>query len=436
MTIRDTQEPEEEGEEEVDDSLEFRKEALEHTLFGSTRYHLLTVVRIRDILIVAPIALLIFFITLWSFMGKIHIWVDGRGVLLPSEGNLHMAILNEGSGELEKYLVTLGETVKKNQSLARLENKTLEDHAKSSQKYLDDLIEIHKKLQQEAKEEHKKNQESIIHHSKIHNESIEKNKEFITYLQKILNQIAPLASRNLVPSTRMESLIENIKQTQERINTSRNQIIDEEIRAREFLERWNARINDLELKIKAQRHENNKIRQQLEAIQGIVSPIDGKVISLLKTHGDYVNKGDGIALIAKQEESLESIVFVSPEEGKKILPGQKALVIPTTVKREEFGGIEGEVVSVSHVPSSKSRLMAILQNESLVKSFMPNESAPFEVRIKLTPCPNCYTKYKWTSSKGPNLALSAGMITNGRILVRSQAPVTLLIPAFKRLMED
>ena len=57
--------------------------------------------------------------------------------------------------------------------------------------------------------------------------------------------------------------------------------------------------------------------------------------------------------------------------------------------------------------------------------------APFEVYVDFEQDPDAFSGYKWTSAQGPELTINEGTTCSGKITVREEAPITLVVPAFK-----
>ena len=157
------------------------------------------------------------------------------------------------------------------------------------------------------------------------------------------------------------------------------------------------------------------------------------IIAVHKGIGDHVKPGDTIVTIASAGKGLDAVIFVSPKDGKRIKVGMPALIVPNTVNREEFGSIRGKVIKVSNYPITQNAMIALLHNEELVKLFA-KDSAPILVRVRLLLNSKTYSGYDWTSSQGPRQLITPGTLVNGRIVVRRQAPITLMIPTFKKIL--
>jgi HlyD family secretion protein len=166
----------------------------------------------------------------------------------------------------------------------------------------------------------------------------------------------------------------------------------------------------------------------------VISPADGVVIGLQTAIGSLVKGGSPVVSIASLGEGMDVIAFVPAQEGKRIKPGMQALISPSTFKREEFGSIKGEVETVSQFPTSKKAMMAVLQNEHLVE-FLAKKGPPITVRIRLLEDPGSFSRFAWSYSKGPQHHVTPGSLADARITVREQRPVSLIIPALRKISE-
>ena len=128
------------------------------------------------------------------------------------------------------------------------------------------------------------------------------------------------------------------------------------------------------------------------------------------------------------------MIYLAPQDGKRVKKDMSALVVPTTVKKEEYGGIQGRVTYVSPFPVTPQSMQAILQNEELVENFS-KDGAPIAVRIRLARDSNTFSGLKWSSSKGPEQEITPGTLMRGRITVREQSRFSLVIPALKKVIE-
>jgi HlyD family secretion protein len=223
--------------------------------------------------------------------------------------------------------------------------------------------------------------------------------------------------------------------TEQRLNAVRDQLaaqrlelagldlvsLEQDQRLAQELQVRDSAIRDLE-------RELGELRASLEENVTVVAPQDGRVLELMAEPGDVVQVGDPMLSFEMASEELIAVLFVPASEGKKIRVGMAARVVPATVKREEFGYMEGEVTWVADYPSTSRGILRLLANESLVERLM-GEGPPIQVNVALRPDPATPTGFAWTSSRGPELEISSGTLAAGQMIVRRDRPIQWLVPA-------
>ncbi|NJO02947.1 MAG: NHLP bacteriocin system secretion protein [Bacteroidia bacterium] len=127
--------------------------------------------------------------------------------------------------------------------------------------------------------------------------------------------------------------------------------------------------------------------------------------------------------------ALEAIIYVSPDEGKKVNPNMIARIAPSTVKIEEYGYIEGIVRKVSEYPSTRLGMVRVLGNEDLVSTFSRHQS-PIAIVVELKRAKTS-SGYRWTSAEGPEIAIKAGTFCEANVIIARQRPISLLFPFLK-----
>jgi len=184
--------------------------------------------------------------------------------------------------------------------------------------------------------------------------------------------------------------------------------------------------------------ENNiaKMQRDLMTNSEIIASVSGRVLELRFKKGDIIQAGSVICTIAEeraQTDSLEAIIYVPVDQGKKITPGMEANISPTTVKKEEFGFMLGNVVSVSEFPASAQGMMVTLGNSELVQQ-LSREGTPIEVRVKLIMDSSTPSGYKWSTSQGPPIIVDDGTFCIGEVKVEEKRPISMVIPFIKKLL--
>ncbi len=166
----------------------------------------------------------------------------------------------------------------------------------------------------------------------------------------------------------------------------------------------------------------------------VTSPDRGRVMQILAETGTFVNTGEPLVSLEPLDETMGVIAYIPLIDAKKILPGMKAQVSPSTVKKEEFGSILGTVSSVAEFPSTTQSMRGVLVNDELIKTVADIEG-PVEVRIDLQRDPNAPSGYRWTSSGGPPMQISSGTVGSVTVITADQMPISMILPWLKSLTQ-
>jgi HlyD family secretion protein len=184
----------------------------------------------------------------------------------------------------------------------------------------------------------------------------------------------------------------------------------------------------------------NDARRTLESLQesrkqmtAVLSPYEGRVVDVKTAIGSLVGQGSSLMTVEKAGTGmggLQAVVYVPAADGRKVQPKMTAQITPSTVKREEYGFMFGEVAYVSDYPATAQSMMLLLQNETLVKELMGN-APPTEIRAALVPARNV-SGYRWSSPAGPPVEVKSGTLCSAEVVVETQRPIALVIPALKK----
>jgi HlyD family secretion protein len=227
---------------------------------------------------------------------------------------------------------------------------------------------------------------------------------------------------NEVRISEMDTQRSDLESQINRIETQRTEL------SRSLLQSSNQRQNQiLELR------RNVEVAQvQLENNTRILSEYGGRVVEIAAHLGQAVNTGSRLASLELQEaaSNLVCIAYFGVGEGKQIRPGMRIQVTPDSVKRERFGGIVGGVSSVSAFPVTKTGAEVMLGSAEVAERMLRNEPQ-IEVLVNLEKDGSTYTGYRWSSSKGPQIPITAGTTTSARVTVETRAPVTYLLPILR-----
>ena len=348
----------------------FRKSALDKIASLDQLDQSMTVVKPASVLTAVCVALVIGVALFWGFMGSVPEVVKGNGVFVNSENIFSEKYGSQGT--IKNVFVSRGDTVETGQVIARVERQDLLDQIKNNEKKLDGLIKMKQLV-------------------------VESNKH---------GSFSAGALRNLY---------------------ERGLITQQEY--------YNSRQTEVNLdgQITEAKQQLAISRENYETATQVVSDYTGTVIEVPVRKGDYVQAGTTIIVVQTEarNSTVEALLYFQATDGKKIEPGMKIGLIPSTVKQEEYGYILGIVRDVSEFPVSDAYLSSRLQNSALANSFHEIKN-PIEVTVSLMPDFENYSGYKWSSSKGPRQKIGAGYMCSATVTTSKKRPVDLIVPALKK----
>ncbi|MBF4692597.1 NHLP bacteriocin system secretion protein [Fusibacter ferrireducens] len=178
----------------------------------------------------------------------------------------------------------------------------------------------------------------------------------------------------------------------------------------------------------------DKAVKALKESTEVVSMSYGQVLEVYVKRGDVIQAGTSLINVARDDReanTLEAVLFVKPEVGKKIHQGMTVHISPTIANVEDYGFMIGEVASVSEYPVSTQYLIQSFGNEQLVQTLTGGLS-PIEVHVNLIQDASTFSGYKWSTQKGPNMKIDSGNICSGTIIVDNRRPIEMVIPFVKK----
>lgn len=406
-------------------------------------------------------ALLIFAGLLWGFFGSIADKTVGQGIIISSGGIT--SVIHHANGQITDVSVLDGDYIEKGEVLARIEqtelieeiNKSKRDLAAAQAIDLDNIQLNNSKLNYniygkigEIYRDYEKAQANLetqrtyyanqkaqaeyeLEAARIqYEEALDK---FTNY--KVLYENGAVSQNEYTNAQRQLTVHElaynNKKQYLNDLSLSQLQEVEANFAAQKqwFKDVITVSILDLENNIE-------KMQRDLANNSEIVANVSGRVLELRVKKGDIVQAGSVVCTIAEEKgntESLEAVVYVPVEKGKRIMPGMEVNVSPSTVKKEENGFMLGNVVSVSKYPASSQGMMLTLGNSELVQQ-LSGDSSPLEVRVELVMDNNTISGYKWSTPNGPPIAIDGGTFCIGEVKVEQKRPISMVIPFIKRLL--
>jgi len=167
---------------------------------------------------------------------------------------------------------------------------------------------------------------------------------------------------------------------------------------------------------------------------------DSYIRQVIPNNGEGVSKGDPLMLLSRQSLSnpVRVPVFLSARESAQVNVGMSVLVTPVGMRRSEVGGILGQVVQMSELPSGDKELEGRIGVTSLVKVIQQREPSPTLAIVALQRSPQDEggnrAGYVWNSRTDLPFAPKTADQLNVSITTRRVAPISLVIPRLRLLL--
>ena len=180
----------------------------------------------------------------------------------------------------------------------------------------------------------------------------------------------------------------------------------------------------------------DRLERELIHATEVRSPYTGRVIEVTAEPHAVVARGEPLLTLdptGPTIAALEAIVYVPARSGKRIRPGMLVQLAPASVRSEEYGYVLGQVARVSDFPSTSRGMLRVLKNQELVAA-LSAAGPPQEVHVDLIPDQSTVSRYRWSSSKGPPLALQTGTLCSAAVVYATRRPIDIVMPLLRGAM--
>ena len=409
----------------------FRAAALDRAASPEQFDHLVVITKPSDWIWAAVVCLLLVAAIIWGIVGRIPTRVSGEGILI-SNGDRVVDAVSAAAGRLASVSVTVGDHVVKGQPIARIVQTDIE------QKHSEAVAVLGEKQREYAVLAGRMQSELVIKNQNFAkledalNQVIKATTQRIQFLAVDVRNLEDLLAKGYTTRKNLSDRREELTSAQQRLDDTRNQILklradktdletqrDRELRQAQFS------LNEAERQVSA-------TEESLSQNTQVISPIEGRVVEVKISTGSVLAVGTAVVEIESEGNKLEAVIYIPPDQGKRIKPGMQVQLEPSTVKREEFGMMLGTVETVSDFPMTPQGMAAVLHNETLVTRFS-HDGAPYAAKVVLEQDALTTTGYRWAVGNGPNLRLTSGTLTRAEITTRHQRPLDLIIPLIRHL---
>ncbi|MBJ79813.1 MAG: NHLP bacteriocin system secretion protein [Myxococcales bacterium] len=411
----------------------FRQSALDKLASPEQLDQLMQITTLRSWLALAGIFLIVFGTIAWSVVGEIPTKVNGRGLLIRQGAVLE--IESSEAGQVLEIFADIGDEVKKDTILARIAQPKLESELESARARLAELEKKFEQVEALGGADSKLRAEKLSQQKDSLKDSIRAYKAQARTARDRLASQRKLYKQGLITKQSLEATKESLQRIRENIAQTETQLKSLSVSKLEVKSARQREELSLQHQINEAQRSVKTLESDLERNSTIRSPEAGRVLEVRVSRGDLVRPGIPILNLELQsadQSELETILYVRAAEGKMIKPGMEVQISPSTVRKEEYGYMLGDVKEVSKFSASRQGMLRVLVNEELVSEFLGITGAgPIAVQVVLRRNPDTVSGFQWSSGRGPEVEINAGTLCDGLITVRKQRPIALLIPFFK-----
>ena len=377
-----------------------------------------------------------------SFMVRVPVIVDGQGMLMADTEVVNYAIMPESDGRLEEFLVKTGSVVKKGQVIARVSIPRLDNEMDTADLALRALRHKERLLGDFHKESHEVAQRTIRQQRvEAHSRDVSL-RERLVRLDRAREGDTELIKRGFLSTRGADAVNTERAQVDDQIFVSKRQMLEAETNFSELAQRQRRENLDIHLQISMQERQLQALvdRRKVEGV--IISPHDGMIADLFVDLQQPISRERRVATVTPSSSVTtgknlvtNAVIFVPAIQGKRLVVGMPAQILPLIFEEQHYGRIEGVVSHISTVAADEDMLMRVFKNQKLVRKLFETE-APYKVLIAVSADARGRSGLAWTSSRGPERLLEPGTIVSGWVVYDQPRLLYLLLPAVKRLSES
>jgi HlyD family secretion protein len=409
----------------------FRAAALERVASPEQLDHLVSITRPADWILGLVIVVGVACVLAWGIVGRVPTRVAADGILMSSGGRVLDAV-SAAAGRLASINAMVGDRVTQGQVVAVIAQTDIEQRHRDTVEVYNERERQHLDLVSRIERELAAKGQNFAKLEAAFAQIIRATEQRLEYLRQEVANLEGLLAKGYMTRRNVEDRRRELNDAQQRKEDAQNEIL--KLRAQKF---------DLEAQREQETKESefrlNEARRQMTQLAGelgrntqVTSPADGVVIEVKISPGSVLSVGMPVIAIETAGQNLDALLFLPPERGKNVKAGMEVRVEPSTVKREEFGMLVGQIVSVSEFPITPQGMLAMLHNETLAQRFA-REGAPYAAMVRLERDDRTPSGYRWAVGSGPSLSLTSGTLTRAEITTRQQRPLELVLPFLKRL---
>lgn len=406
----------------------FRQSSLERLNSPEEVDQLMQITSARSWLVLTALILLLIAFVLWGLLGRVSTTIMGNGAIV-RRGGVHN-VMTTGGGLLADLTVQPGDHIRAGQLVAHVEQPAMVEKLTLARQALAEGERARADTRGVNTEQARLQIGAIERKLQNASQQITRLDEQIKLAEEQVRTTDGLLKKGLVTRRQTVDARQQLAALQgERANTmaETNQLQSDRYGWEKKAAEQDVILKEKVLELQANVAEAEK---ELEEKSRVVSTYDGEVIELKTYSGERIEAQTPVLSLQSSDNNLEVVAYIPSLRAKEVRAGMDAEISPSIVKREEYGFMRGKVRDVGAFPATKAALMRNFENENLM-SALTGDGPVTEVQIEMSRDTATVSGFRWSSSKGPPIELSGGMLCSLQIVTQRQRPVALLLPFVK-----
>jgi HlyD family secretion protein len=370
----------------------------------------------------------------WAVFGEVPTRAAGRGVLLSDDREGNFAIAAVSSGLVLQMLAKPGDHVVAGAEIASIEQKLLSAQVAAG---MDEVRRLEASLalfRASNLAQIRQSDETALRQLAAINEQLAAGTVRLGRQRELVTSYEGLRAKGLVPQKEVLANQVDLDQTALDLANAKAKKIEIEAAAQkkrdDLAELERQKLEEIDSKTA----EVENLRVQLTIGSVVKAPISGIIREVRFGRGDVAAAGAVLATIGQDTSGhLEVMALMPGPKRKRVAVGMEAYISPDGTKKEEFGTMRGRVVWVSDNDVSSEYVEQILLNAQLTKTLM-GDGSPLIARIEVFPSKATPSGFEWWSGSGPDYKITAGSIATVDVIVGRARPISLVIPALRKLL--
>jgi HlyD family secretion protein len=371
----------------------------------------------------------------WSVFGSLPSEVTANGMVV--RGARMIAVEAAIAGTVITSKARVNNQVKRNEVIMSLDSKQLKIQLQGAQDQLKTALPLTRKSQQSGAQAEQKALEAAKLAQARLNSLAPQLRQKQQQLERLVQQSTTLFQQHLISNSDLINVEQSLAAVTERLQSLTDAVIAQnmqyqQIRQQNAGSRYQLQQQNIGNAANAAGYQYSINQSQL-----IRSPVNGELVSIGKSIGDYANPGDVLFTLMPDDGTYRAILLISSANANRVKAGNQVLISPNESPPTRFGYIKGTVINIANAPATQAELVKAFGSQETAQSFansygqQPGVDLPYLALVNIEL--NKQGLPVWTLGRQPPWGFRAGGVASARIITGNIRPIQLLIPTLRRL---